>query len=210
MTSARRRTAAIVVLLAALLSSCGLPGSGNARTVADDDVPYRLLDPETSVSSSDDPAALAVTPLVFWVDGERLLPTSIGQRCSEPAEVVVQDLLDVLAAGPAADARTKGRSSVVPTDSRIELVGIEGGTATVDLQTDTSLSAEQLPVAVGQIVLTVTSAPSVESVVLTSDGEPIQVPLPRGPLTGEPVTGRDYAVLLPTRLRVGDLGCPGP
>lgn len=40
----------------------------------------------------------------------------------------------------------------------------------------------------GQVVLTVRSAPTVRSVILMTDGQPVQVPLPQGALTGGPVT----------------------
>ena len=203
------RATVVVGVLVLLASSCGLPGSGNARPVDADDVPYRLLDPDAPTSIAFDAGALARKPAVFWVDGERLFPTATGQSCSERTEVLVERLLDTLAAGPSDDGRAEGKSSVVPADAVLGLVGIDDETATVDIATDTSLSAEQLPVAVGQIVLTVTSASSVGSVVLTSDGEPVQVPLPQGALTGEPVSAEDYAELLPARLRPpAAVGCP--
>ena len=79
----------------------------------------------------------------------------------------------------------------------------------MDIDDGTSISAERLPAAIGQVVLTLSSAPGIESVVLVSDGQPVQVPLPGGALTDQPVTGDDYAELLPDRFRgSGRPGCP--
>jgi hypothetical protein len=50
--------------------------------------------------------------------------------------------------------------------------------------------------AVAQIVLTATSVPGVRAVLLTLAGEPVEVPLPSGELTADPVTAADYEELL--------------
>jgi len=71
-----------------------------------------------------------------------------------------------------------------------------------------SLSAERLPVAVGQVVLSVASAPTVRGVALQTYGRPVQVPLPGGSLTDGPVTATDYVDLLSPRWRQpGAFGC---
>ena len=57
-------------------------------------------------------------------------------------------------------------------------------------------------------MLTLTSAPTISSVVLVSDGARVQVPLLDGVLTEEPVTAADYAGLLPDRFGgPGAIGC---
>jgi hypothetical protein len=53
--------------------------------------------------------------------------------------------------------------------------------------------------AVAQVVLTVTSVPGVDSVLVTRDGAPVELPLPGGALTSGPVTGRDYISLVEAR-----------
>ena len=200
--SRRRRLALAALAGAVTLSSCGLPGDGTVRTVDPDDVPYGLLESEGApIRTATDPRVRLDVPAVFWVGGEHLRPMPSGGTCAEDPEALLERLLDLLAAGPSDEARAEGRSSAVPTDSGLELAGLDDGLVTVDLQPQTSLSAEQLPIAVGQIVLTVATVPSVRSVLLTSDGELLQVPLPQGALTEGPVTARDYVELLPARLR---------
>ena len=191
------------------LSSCGLPGPGNVRRVDAEDVPYRLLESASpAVPGPSGPRHGTKAPAVFWVDDEVLRPVLTDDDCAGDPEAVVAGLLVSLGEGPSEEQRVEGRSSAIPTDFGLELTGVDGATATVDIEPTASLGADQLPVAVAQIVLTVTSAPGVVSVVLTTDGEPLQVPLPDGVLVGGPVTARDYAELLPVRLQdPGAVGC---
>jgi hypothetical protein len=199
-----------VAMAALTLTSCGLPGGGSVRTVDDASVPYRLLEsdpPSTGpMQSEGDPGPV---PVVFWVTGDRVVPEATGASCDAPVEVLVDRLLNTLASGPSEGARADGKSSAVPADVVLDAVGIVDGTVEVDIELETSISAERLPVAVGQLVLTVLSAPTVQSVVLVSGGKPIQVPLPGGALTDDPVTAEDYEDLLPDRLLAsGGYGCP--
>ena len=180
------------------------------REIDESSVPYHLLEPSLPPSRAALPEhQVGQVPVVFWLDDDHLVPEGTGDSCSVGAADLIRALLAALAEGPSDEARAAGESSAIPPDSGLELVGVERGTVRVDIEPETSLSAERLPVAVGQVVLTVTSAPTVESVVLVSDGEPIQVPLPDGVLTDGPVTAADYAELLPERSRGAEgFGCP--
>lgn len=211
MTRRGSSLAAVTVSLM-LLSSCGLPGPGSVTKVDDASVPNRLLDSDAASSgTSGSTAAPGPVPVVFWlVDDERLTPTASEASCPEPPEVVVTRLLEELAIGPTDEARAAGRSTAIPPESVPTLVDIRASTARVEVGSETSISADRLPAAVGQIVLTVTSAPGVDSVALVSDGAPVQLPLPGGALTDGPVTADDYAALVPDRYRSEDVGCPGP
>jgi spore germination protein GerM len=220
MSRFRRLRASVALALGALLmASCGLPGSGSARAVDGESVPFRLLDrgPSTQEPSKDGPI-LDKLPVVFWlVDDEFLVPASMSASCDEQLEVLVERLLGELAAGPREEARAAGRATAIPPESRLGLVEIRDATARVEVDPASEISADRLPVAVGQIVLSVASAPGVEAVTLVSGGESIQVPLPGGALTSGPVKPSDYASLVPERLQdpttspldlVPGLGCP--
>lgn len=213
--SAPRRGSApgvgVLVALLLLVAACGLPGDGAVSRVDDDSVPYGLLDADGSSSAdTDGPAAQGPGPVIFWLSpGDRLLPSATDTTCDQPVEVVVESLLGELAAGPTSEAREEGRSTAIPPESALLLADLADGRVEVDLQSETSISAERLPAAVGQIVLTMTSVAGVDSVTLVSDGGTVPVPLPGGALTDEPVTGEDYAVLVPDRyLERPDVGCP--
>lgn len=206
------------LLLLGALSGCGLPGGTDVRTVDDDSVPYRLLEPEEpSDAPTADGAAPRGAPVVFWLRRDlHLVPTASTAACADPTEEVVSDLLDVLESPPDEGERSSGRSSGVPPSSDLDLVEIEDGEALVALRPATSITADRLPLAVGQMVLTVTSAPGVDSVRLSIDGDVVQVPLPGGALTSRSVTADDYAGLVAERFVTGDvplrllpgIGCP--
>jgi Sporulation and spore germination len=202
-----------VLALLPLLLSCGLPGGGSVRTVDQETVPYGLLGSETpSPGSTDSGEVPGRVSLVFWlVDDDRLDPGPADASCAERPQEVAERLLRELAAGPTDEDRAEGRSTAIPPESMLALVDLEEGTAEVEIDPETAISADRLPAAVGQIVLTVTSAPGVRSVALVNDGVPVQAPLPGGALTDGPVTAEDYLVLLPDRYQQPlGLGCPEP
>src|SRR5690349_7015445 len=149
-----RFVTATATAMALVCTSCGLPAGGDVRTVDDTEVPYRLLEPETPSSA---PSAGAGprprTPVVLWVSGDRLTPETADGACTEEPEALTERLLGQLTSGPSEEARAAGRSSAVPVDFGLELVGISEGTAEVNIEPSASMSAEQLPLAVGQIVL---------------------------------------------------------
>jgi spore germination protein GerM len=201
-----------------LVMGCGLPGGGTARPVDPASVPYRLLDDEPWSQPGQTEGPLPTdAPVVFWLTADDMLaPASSDASCTDPTEQVVANLLSVLTASPEDGARAAGRSSAVPQSSRLVLLGVADGVAVVGLEASTSLAADRLPLAVGQLVLTVTSAPGIDAVRVSTAGDLVEVPLPGGALTSRPVTRDDYAALVPRRYlargrpdRVSDeIGCP--
>ncbi|WP_167880573.1 GerMN domain-containing protein [Nocardioides guangzhouensis] len=217
--SPRPRTGRSRVWLAALpaavllVAACGVPEGGSARSVDDTSVPYRLLDRETSAPGAPyDAHPPASVPLVFWLDdADRLTPAAAGASCTQRPEAQVEHLLGELAAGPTDEVRAGGRGSAIAPRSGLSLVRIDDGTALVEVDPGSGTSADRLPLAIGQIALTVTSARGVQAVALVSDGEPVRVPLPGGALTSAPVTATDYAALVEDRRGDGTASQqPGP
>jgi len=192
-----------------LLASCGLPGDGDVERVSDSAVPYDLLEPADASPGGDEADDPGAEPRVFWLRGDRLISDVAAAACGGDPVVVVELVLAELAAGPRDDARAAGRSTAIPPESMLALVGIDEGTAAVEVDPETPISPDRLPAAIGQIVLTVTSAPGVRSVAIVSDGTAVPVPLPGGALADGPVTADDYAALLPGRsLDAQAAGCP--
>ena len=68
----------------------------------------------------------------------------------------------------------------------------------MDLSGDAAgLTATDSPLTVAQVVLTITSVPGIDTVRLTRDYAPIDVPRANGSLTSELLTSDDYASLRP-------------
>jgi Sporulation and spore germination len=189
--------AALLALLL-LLTGCGVPGDGHARIVADDDVPYHLLDADHSAGANGDTGSVPrLVPVVFWLVGEkRLVPAATRGSCADPPAELADRLLAVLAAGPDQDARAARRSSALPPAPSLRLIGIVDGTAQVEMDPSASISADRLPLAVGQVVLSLASSPGIDRVTFLNAGEPVPVPLPGGALSTRAVSAKDYAGLL--------------
>lgn len=214
-----RRSGRRLVLLLALapaLAACGLPDEERIRTV-DTPVPYELLDsaPPDAEDVGTNGAQPRGVPVVLWLRGDDVLvPAPVDASCEDPASEVVETTLRTLADAPSTQERDGGLASALPPSARLELVTISGGLARVDVDLIDLGDPERLPFAVGQLVLSVTSAPGVEALEMTTAGRLVEVPLPGGALADGPVTADDYAELL----RAPDepagmpstLGCPDP
>ncbi|WP_404347585.1 GerMN domain-containing protein [Phycicoccus jejuensis] len=184
-----RRRAALLLTAAVLLAGCGAPRSSPATTL--ESVPYDLLAPsqapEPSPTEADRGGGRA-----FLVRGDALVPTSPVSPGSSTADTVRRTLAR-LTAGPTEDDRAAGRSSALGPDVPVSLVALSGRRAVVDIGTkDLPPGAGRLTLAVGQLVLTVTSVPGVDEVTLTSGGQPLAAPVPGGALVDRPLTAEDY------------------
>ena len=196
-------------LAVALLAGCGVPATGEPQVLSSTNVPYNLLRSPTATA----------TPITSTTPGEA--PTHVDQFAGQVAFVmddrsgqkvvlerrwvragastdVAQDLLTQLQAGPTVAEHTKGRGSAIPTGTGLVAQSVADGLVTIELTGENPVQApDRLPLAVAQIVLTATSQPGVERVLLTRDGAPINPPLPNGTLTsGKQLPRLDYQSLI--------------
>ncbi|KGN42895.1 hypothetical protein N801_11750 [Knoellia aerolata DSM 18566] len=207
------RGKAIATLVAALVAACsvaacGAPSGSPARTI--ESVPYDLTAPAPSASSTNTPGP-SRGPQVFLLRDEALLaasPVPPGTDVRASARRALEQLVE----GPTDRDRTAGFSTALGPEVRLSLSDLADGRATIDIRLgDQALGAGRLPLAVGQIVLTLTSVVGVDEVVLTAGGARIAAPLPGGALTDRPLRARDYAELVmpptaPTTAAAGSTG----
>jgi Sporulation and spore germination len=198
-----RDAGALGLSLVLTLAACGLPDEEKTRTI-DTAVPYNLLQPADP--GADQPAAGSPlprhVPAVLWVRGDdRLVPAAVGASCQDPPSDVVDLVLRTLVESPTTDQRDTGWSSAIPPSARLEVVAIADGVARVEVDLGDLGDPERLPFAVGQLVLSVTSAPEVDALEVVASGETAEAPLPGGALADRPLTAKDYVQLLPRRLR---------
>jgi hypothetical protein len=188
-----------VLIVAVLVSSgCGAPRDGEVRRVAADDVPYHLLDNGSEArKASPGPGQATTTPQVFLLDGEdRLVARSVPVPAGSLAAVEAS-LLAALRDGPSEQQRASGLSSALGPGALLTMHGVVDGTARIEIVLpDAGATADRLPLAVGQVVLTAVSVEGVDRVLLEQDGGPVAAPLPGGAQTLEPVSASDYAQLL--------------
>ncbi|MGO4341200.1 GerMN domain-containing protein [Pedococcus sp. 2YAF34] len=176
-----------------LLTGCGAPDHTVPVTITQ--VPYDLTSPSEEAPATTD-AHVTSRPYVYLVREQVLVPVkSRNDRTTDPA-VAVTDVLAQLADGPSEGERAAGLSTALGPGTSIRLSGIAAGVATIDLAPgDQVPSASRVPLAVAQVVLTVTSVPGVDQVLVTRNGEPVELPLPGGALTGAPVGASAYTPL---------------
>ncbi len=185
---------AYLVMVALVAAACGVPTQGPPVTITR--VPYGLTQAEPSAPSTPAPTGTE-RPYVYLVRDQVLVPvkasaTDLGDPARAVAEVLAQ-----LADGPSDADRSAGLSTALGPDTGFRLTGFDDGVARIDIAAGEQVPApSRVPLAVAQVVLSVTSVPGVDSVLISRDGTPVELPLPGGALTAAPVTGRDYAGLV--------------
>jgi spore germination protein GerM len=184
------------VLLAVLLTGCGVPTGGTPSSIAPSDVPYGLASPSPTAGPSAPPEAVADTSRVHWISAEDTLVPRVREVEGTTRRERLASLLAQLAAGPSRSERDEQLSTALPPEVTLSVTGLTEGTVTIDVdalgQAPAGSSTRR---AVAQIVLTATSVPGVQSVLLELAGEPVEAPLPSGELTASPLTAQDYAPL---------------
>ncbi len=189
--------AAAAVLLA-LSGACGLPDGGAAQRVPPGEVPYGLLTTPTPSPTTASPTRAVMTGTVYFVDAQqRLVPMSVHVP-QESLVPLVQSLLSRLSLGPTEAARSRGLQTDLGQGSILTLRSVSSGLATIELRTSAQdPGPRNLPVAIGQIVLTATSVIGVEQVRFVLDGNPVSVPAPPvGDLSSRPLQQADYLALV--------------
>jgi Sporulation and spore germination. len=183
-------TALVVLTLAA----CGVPATSPPTAITQ--VPYNLM--ETAVPPTPQRTTPARRgPFIYWLNAtDQLTATEAGTMTSDAADAAAA-VLSGLAQGPSEPERLIGVSTALGPDVSLTVNRVEGGRADIDVQIGPrGPSARRLPLAVGQIVLSLTSISGIDSVWLMSDGTPIEAPLPDGALTARPLTAQDFTALV--------------
>ena len=187
------RRLALALLTIVVLAGCGVPTDGAVRTV--DPPVTRDRAPRPAPTRSPD---AAVTPAAFFTTPSgRLVGVRHGVVVTTPV-ATLQEVLAELTAGPAAGELSKGLGTALPPTMSLHVLRVADGVATLDVVGDRPPSAE-LTTAIAQVVLSVTSVPSVDGVRLTLDGQPLDAPLPGGALTARPLRASDYRSLVVAR-----------
>ena len=179
-------------LVAALLSSCGLPTMKEPAAIDQVAVPTRVAQGSQSGATT-----VGGTAELFFVSGDHMLRAVRREGVSgSPAQVVAQTLAE-LVAGPDDSEMSAGLGSAFPPGLTLKLVSLSDGKAVVDIVgTDPGPAAYQAHLATGQVVLSLTALHVVDSVLFLRNGRPLEAALPDGELTALPLTEQDFSVLV--------------
>jgi hypothetical protein len=190
-------TRAKLVILMLVMASCGVPIERSAQPIDLTDIVLEVAAPSTiaMVPMSPDfegPETRAV--VIYLIRGQGLL----GRARSISTNYEIMDLLDLLAAGPAAsDFLDDLSTGLISAKSVVDSAEIRDGLAFLALNESflNDTGTNQILV-LGQIVITLLSNLPISGVQFTSSGQPIAVPNASGKPVTEPVRRRDYASLL--------------
>jgi hypothetical protein len=191
--------------------ACGVAPESTPRTVDRADILFGLADTSTSTTTTTEPATTAGTTVpattvpvetakVYLVQGGNLM----GVDRPIPLAADLSRIIKDVQAGPTLAERERGLRTAVPFSAVTILgIGVEGGTATIDvapnfLELLPSPTEQQL--AVGQLVMTLTDrGPGIGRVRFTVGGNPVPVPRGDGSAPQQPdqsVSRDDYLALV--------------
>lgn len=187
------------LLAVLLLAGCVGPADSGVREIDADAVPYDLLDPEApreaatlSTAPADAPEGRLLAE-IYLVDPDGVLrPSPTAVEAGDTADLAGQ-VLERIEAGPSERERSLGLTGALGPGLGLRVEAVDQDVVEVEVSGDASLpSADQVPLAIGQVVLSLTALPGVEGVRLVSEGRPLPVPLPDGELTTDVVAEADY------------------
>lgn len=178
----------------ALAVACGIPPDEQPEVTSQRNVPFDLLEPgatTTTTAATADP--LSTVPLCLY-DGDNLV--TIGR---EMATSGMFDSLQALEQRTTAEERELGLETAMRGPDTVRSATVVAGVARVDLSASFgALPAEEQLRVVAQVVCTATSRPGVGQVLFTLEGAPIDVPRGDGSLSAGAVTRDDYPRIVPT------------
>ena len=175
------------LLATVLLPGCGVPQDDRPRALEPREVPF--------ASPTDSPVAEPVGDREIALGFVRDESVVLSSRTVEDPRTT-EEVLELLFAGPSADERAAGLSSLLPTTVTVEELEMVNGTAVVTLDgPDDSEVLRLAPLAYAQVVATLTPD-RVSGVRFRLDDTDLRVPREDGSLTNQPLSRRDYAGLL--------------
>jgi spore germination protein GerM len=190
--------------LGLLAASCGgdgeatpagpVPSAPTSETVtgsATEEVP-----PPTTEEGETEPATGTVTYQVWWHTTDGLF---VSYRTEGRTPRIGTAALEALLEGPESFESEYGLGTSVPDGTQLLGLTIEDGIARVDLTSEyeSGGGSASMQMRLAQVVYTITQFPTVEGVVFSLDGRPIEVLGGEGVVLDHPLTRKDYADLLP-------------
>lgn len=178
------------LLLVLLLAGCGVTTDESPRAMSPENVPFRLLAPETSTTTTtiaDDTKQSPVGIYLVTADG-----ALVRQTRSVTGAPNIEKALRALLGGPTPAEAQAGLATALTAEPG-SLRGVEesDGLVTVDLSSDVLVTGERQIQAIAQVVFTVTDF-RVTGVLFRFDGQPREVPDGTGELTSEPLDRSDF------------------
>ena len=187
----RSRVLLATVSASLLVAACGPSSESASRRLDDAAVPFGLLNPDDPTTTVSTVVAPFTTTIYLVTSDQRLMPVE-----RPVSELAVGAVVSRLSAEVTPDDSAAGLRTVLASDGGEPLVtntGLQGGVVTVDLgPAFLDLDGTTQVLALGQLVLTLTSLPGVGQVAFTVEGIPAEVPRADGTSTSDPLVRDDF------------------
>jgi spore germination protein GerM len=179
--------AGVLVLSAAALSSCALPTQGSPSAIPANKVPFGLLNPHPSSTTTTQPNAstLVSVKVFFLTANDQLQPAA--RYVPPPAPLIA--ILDAMLAGPSNAESKSGITTAIPNDVTVLSTSVTGNVVTVNMNSAfAQITGTDSELAVGQIVATVATEVGLGTgVVFEIEGQRTSVPIANGSQVAGPV-----------------------
>jgi hypothetical protein len=144
-----RRVLLVVLGLLAVTAACGIPSDGAPRQIADDKVPFDLLEPTTTAPANSTPRGPAVR--LYFLDGTTVRAVNRSVPNSDPKSVLSELVKGMIDTDPV------GITTAIPKDAQILDATADGSTLVVTLNNAIlNVSGAEQKNAFGQFVFTAT------------------------------------------------------
>ncbi len=191
----RLRLAMAVVAAAAVLGGCGIPIASSPSKIPRSQVPFHLLDPGSSPSSTAPTVQVGAREQIYLVDTSQHV-SAVVRDVTPPATLT--DVLGALLDGPTTAEASAGLQSFLTGKPADVVATVAAGVATVNFSTNPfQIVGPDQTLAVAQVVYTAAAQPGVVGVLFEIDGKPIEVPTAAGVQVPGPVTIATYAAQAP-------------
>ena len=182
-----------LALAALVFSSCGVGAEQSPQKLDPRSVPFGLLAPATSTTTTTQVAESTV--FVYLQGSQRLV--RVARTVPSPTDIPA--VLKELDAGPTAAESGQGMTSPISSAAPLKLLSFRAGVASIDAPPSfEALGGQDQIVAAAQLVFTLTGLPGVSGVDFLVGGQPTQVPTAGGSLSQGPLTRADYGSLGPS------------
>ncbi|HXV33106.1 MAG TPA: Gmad2 immunoglobulin-like domain-containing protein [Gaiellaceae bacterium] len=181
-------------------TSAGPVPSGPTTTEDTTEVaPTTTGEEEPGTGTETEPVADEVTYQVWFVNDDGLF---VAYRTEPATPRVGTAAVESLLEGPDAFETGYGLSTAIPEGTELLGLTIGDGIARADLTSEFESGGGTLSMQsrLAQVVFTLTQFPTVDGVVFSLDGEPVDVLGGEGIIIDQPLTRRDFADLLPVIL----------
>jgi len=188
------RLGLVVLVLALVTASCGIP-TGGPKAIADKDVPFHLLSPTTPTTVPNTvPPADIVPEYVYLVSSiQTVAPVLRDVPVATTLNATLTEVLEALLEGPTATESSMGLTTYL-TGTKVRVTArVSAGVATVDFSSSpVQVVGAPETLAVAQVVFTATGLPGVSSVLFEIAGQPSNVPTASGASVPGPVDRSSY------------------